>query len=100
MASLPVLLSVVFVVRNQATHLEAMLSDATTCVAALASDYELIVIDNASDDDSVDVLRALTGEKSRDIIQKAKEKLLSYPLVNHKGWLLSKADQLLAEMQN
>ena len=45
-------------------------------------------------------IRALTGEKSRDIIQKAKEKLLSYPMVNHKNWLLNKADQLLAEMQN
>ena len=69
MASLPVLLSVVFVVRNQATHLGAMLSDASTCVAALASDYELIVIDNASDDDSIDVLRALTGESGLPNLQ-------------------------------
>ncbi len=69
MESFPVLLSVVFVVRNQATHLQAMLSDAATCVAALVSDYELIVVDNASDDDSVDVLRALTGESGLPNLQ-------------------------------
>ncbi len=69
MASFPVLLSVVFVVRNQSPHLQAMLSDAAGCVAALVSDYELMVIDNASDDDSVDVLRALTGESGLPNLQ-------------------------------
>ena len=69
MASFPILLSVVFVVRNQSAHLQAMLSDAASCVATLVSDYELIVIDNASDDASVGVLRALTGESGLPNLQ-------------------------------
>jgi len=41
-------------------------------------------------------IRAVTsGNKGREILLKTKEKLLSYPMVNHKGWLIKKADQLL-----
>lgn len=41
-------------------------------------------------------IRALTsGNKGREILLKTKEKLLSYPMINHKGWLTQKADQLL-----
>lgn len=62
MPSIPVFLSVVFVVRNQAAGLRSLLSEAASHVAGLVSDYELIVIDNASTDDSVATLRALTAE--------------------------------------
>jgi len=58
----PVFLSVVFVVRNQATQIEEILTDAAVGIASLVSDYELIVVDNSSDDDSISVLRALTAE--------------------------------------
>lgn len=61
MASFPCFLSVVFVVRNQSQEIEEILADAATVVAQTASDYELIVVDNASDDDSISVLKRLTG---------------------------------------
>jgi glycosyltransferase involved in cell wall biosynthesis len=60
--SLPVFLSVVFVVRNQAGRLEQVLSDATNAISSVVTDYELIVIDNASNDDSVSLLRRVAGE--------------------------------------
>lgn len=41
-------------------------------------------------------IRALnSGNKGREILLKTKGKLLSYPMINHKGWLTQKADQLL-----
>jgi glycosyltransferase involved in cell wall biosynthesis len=69
MACFPVFLSVVFVVRNQSAHIQAMLSEAASCVASLVSDYELVIVDNASDDDSVAVLKALTGESGLPNLQ-------------------------------
>jgi len=62
MACYPLFLSVVLVVRNQATQLEQILSDADRRLADLASDYELIIVDNASADDSVGELKRLTQE--------------------------------------
>lgn len=58
----PVFLSVVFVVRNQSAELEGILKEATESVAPLVSDFEIIVVDNASDDDSVARLKLLAGE--------------------------------------
>jgi hypothetical protein len=58
----PIFLSVVVVVRNRSTELEAMLAAAARSIAPMVSDYEFVVVDNASDDDSVPVLRRLTGE--------------------------------------
>jgi polyisoprenyl-phosphate glycosyltransferase len=63
MALHPVFLSVVLVLRNRSADLRALLADATSRVAALASDYEVIVVDNASADDSIAVLKDLTGEQ-------------------------------------
>ncbi|GAB3374880.1 glycosyltransferase family protein [Azotobacter armeniacus] len=58
----PVFLTVVFVMRNQAQCLEKLLTDTADEVAAITSDYELVIIDNASHDDSMAVLQRLTGE--------------------------------------
>lgn len=69
MAFYPVFLSVVFVVRNQSGHIEKILSDAATGISSLVSDYELIIIDNASDDDSVSVFKNLTGENGQPNLQ-------------------------------
>ena len=63
MTYFPVFLSVVLVVRNQSDELRAIIEQMTTAVASLVSDYELIIVDNASDDDSVAVLKQLTGER-------------------------------------
>ncbi|MDD1968846.1 glycosyltransferase [Pseudomonas putida] len=62
MAFFPCFLSVVLVVRNQAEGLEGMLLEATGLIASMVSDYELIIVDNASTDDSIAQLKRLTGE--------------------------------------
>lgn len=69
MAFFPVFLSVVFVVRNQSDGIETILSDAASCISSLVSDYELIIVDNASDDDSVSSLKTLTGENGLSNLQ-------------------------------
>ena len=69
MAYFPVFLSVVFVVRNQSDHIEKILSDAATGISSLVSDYELIIVDNASDDDSISILKKLTGENGQPNLQ-------------------------------
>lgn len=62
MAFFPVFLSVVIVTRNQADYIEEIISEATLNIAQLVSDYELIIIDNASEDESILMLKNLTGE--------------------------------------
>lgn len=69
MAFFPVFLSVVFVVRNQSDGLQQLLSDTTTAIAPLVSDYELIIIDNASTDDSLRTLKQLTTQNGLPNIQ-------------------------------
>lgn len=50
MKNFPIFLSVVFPVRNLESRLEAILKKATSHVSEYVSDYELIIIDNASVD--------------------------------------------------
>jgi len=69
MAFFPVFLSVVLVVRNQSAQLEQLLSEAASSISTLVSDYELIIVDNASDDDSVSVLKNLTREDGHPNLQ-------------------------------
>lgn len=69
MAFFPVFLSIVFVVRNQSAHTQKTLSDAASCIASLVSDYEIIIVDNASDDDSISVLKTLTAENGLPNLQ-------------------------------
>ena len=65
----PCFLSAVFVVRNQSASIEKTLTDAAAVIAAIVGDYELIVVDNASDDDSISVLKRLTAENGLANIQ-------------------------------
>jgi len=62
MTFFPIFLSVVFVVRNQADQITHMLMEATECISSVVSDYEFIVVDNASTDETLSVLKQLTGE--------------------------------------
>ena len=57
----PIFLSVVLTVRNQETQLAALLNNTTDKIAGFVSDYELIVVDNASEDGSVGELKRLTS---------------------------------------
>jgi glycosyltransferase involved in cell wall biosynthesis len=65
----PCFLSVVFVVRNQSENIENMLSEAVSVIASVVSDYELIIVDNASDDNSIAVMKQLTGESGLANVQ-------------------------------
>lgn len=69
MAMFPIFLSAVFVVRNEAKNVPQMLLDAAKTIAPIVADYELIVVDNASDDESVSVLKHLTGEDGQPNVQ-------------------------------
>lgn len=69
MTHLPIFLSVVLVLRNQSEVLHSILRDSAAVISALVSDYELIVIDNASDDESVALLKRLTGESGLPNLQ-------------------------------
>ncbi len=60
--SYPIFLSVVLVMRNQAASLKQTLTEIASPLSGLVSDYELIIVDNASEDDSVAILKRLTGE--------------------------------------
>lgn len=62
MVYFPIFLSVVFVVRNTSEQIETVLSDAIARISSLVSDYELIVVDNASTDGSIAALKTLTSE--------------------------------------
>ncbi|MBC7405458.1 MAG: glycosyltransferase [Cytophaga sp.] len=69
MAFFPIFVSVVCVVRNQSDLIEKILSDAAAGLSALVSDYELIIVDNASDDSSISILKNLTGENGQSNLQ-------------------------------
>ncbi len=59
----PVFLSLVFVVRNCSSELEKILTETTAFLSSFVKDYELIIVDNASRDTSISVLKKLTGEE-------------------------------------
>lgn len=58
----PIFLSVVYVVHNQSHHLDSIISSASEQLSLLVTDYELIIVDNGSNDESVNVLKNLTGK--------------------------------------
>jgi glycosyltransferase involved in cell wall biosynthesis len=69
MATMPILLSVVFVVRNLSNEIQSILLEASEQISQQVSDYELIIIDNASEDDGLATLRGLTGENGLPNLQ-------------------------------
>lgn len=69
MAFYPVFLSVVYVVRNQSHQLESIIQSASEKLSLIVSDYELIIVDNASDDESVTILKNLTGQSGYPNLQ-------------------------------
>lgn len=64
-----VFISVVYVVRNQEEQLDSIIRNASKTLSSLATDYELIIIDNASTDDSISVLKKLTGHSGYQNLQ-------------------------------
>lgn len=69
MTFFPIFLSVIYVVRNQESEIEGILRAATAQICSLVSDYELIIVDNASTDQTVARLRDLIAEASLPNVQ-------------------------------
>lgn len=69
MTPFPVFLSVVLLVRNQSARVETLVREVAVTVSRLVADYELIIVDNASDDDSISVLRDMTSEAGQPNLQ-------------------------------
>jgi glycosyltransferase involved in cell wall biosynthesis len=68
-APYPIFLSLVMVVRNQAMSLAAQLSALTQQLAGLVAEYEIIVVDNGSNDESIATLKALTAHSGLPNLQ-------------------------------
>ncbi len=60
-ATLPIFLSVVIPIRNQSEQLKSQLLNISRELSELASDYEIVIVDNASNDSSVSTLKYLTN---------------------------------------
>lgn len=69
MAFFPVFLSVVYVVRNQDHQIEGIIRSTSEKLSSLVTDYELIIVDNASDDESINMLKNLTGQSGYPNLQ-------------------------------
>jgi glycosyltransferase involved in cell wall biosynthesis len=65
----PLFLSVVCVTRNQAAELERIIAEIAASISTLVSDYELIIVDNASDDQSISLLKKITGVDGQPNLQ-------------------------------
>lgn len=65
----PVFLSVVVVIRNREADLASTISRLTRILTDLVRDHELIIIDNASEDGSLQILRSLTSEGQEPNLQ-------------------------------
>ena len=66
---LPIFLSLVVTVRNQAVQLQPMLTEISQMLCGLVSDHEIVIVDNASNDDSLLRLKALTGTEGLPNVQ-------------------------------
>lgn len=65
----PIFLSVIYVIRNQENEIEIILKSATAQLSSLVCDYELIIVDNASTDQTVARLRKLITQASIPNVQ-------------------------------
>ncbi|PWU16699.1 MAG: glycosyl transferase [Bdellovibrio sp.] len=63
MTHFPIFLSVVVVARNQAKTITSVLHEIAGQIASTVADYELVLIDNGSHDESHALYRELTGEQ-------------------------------------
>jgi glycosyltransferase involved in cell wall biosynthesis len=69
MAAFPIFLTVVYIVHNQSEKLNLLLKRTVLQLNEMVSDYELIIVDNASTDKSIEILKSLTGQEGYPNIQ-------------------------------
>jgi len=62
MSRLPIFFTLVISIRNQSNQIQPLLAEVSKMLGELVSDHEIVIIDNASDDDSLLRLKALTGQ--------------------------------------
>ncbi|WP_115708299.1 glycosyltransferase [Legionella sainthelensi] len=65
----PIFISVVLVVHNQSDQIKKIVMDVKDAISDLVSDYELIIVDNASQDESINTLKFLTGQNGLPNLQ-------------------------------
>lgn len=58
---LPIFLSLVISIRNQGNQIHPLIAEVSRILGELVSDHEIVIVDNASDDDSLLRLKALTS---------------------------------------
>jgi glycosyltransferase involved in cell wall biosynthesis len=68
-AEIPALLSVVFAVQNEVESLHGIISRIADIMSRLASDYEIVVVDNGSIDQTSTLLQELTSEDGESNLQ-------------------------------
>lgn len=68
-AEIPALLSVVFSVQNEAGVLTDIIARVGRITSSLASDYEIVIVNNGSTDQTPDILQQLTSESGEANIQ-------------------------------
>jgi glycosyltransferase involved in cell wall biosynthesis len=61
-SEIPALLSVIFSVQNEAGSIPSIIARIEDITSSLASDYEIVIVDNGSTDETSTVLQALTSE--------------------------------------
>lgn len=62
-------LSIVIAVHNEASHLEKIIDDIEQIASRLVSDYEIVIVDNGSVDETISTLQAFTSEEGRANLQ-------------------------------
>jgi glycosyltransferase involved in cell wall biosynthesis len=65
----PIFVSIVICVKNNTVDIKKVLKDTTNYLSGLVSDYELIVVDNASLDNNVEVFKGLTSSQGLPNLQ-------------------------------
>lgn len=59
---MPIFFTLVISIRNQAEQITPLLAEVSQMLGELVSDHEIVIVDNASDDDSLLRLKALTDQ--------------------------------------
>ena len=66
---IPIFVSIVICFKNNTVDIKKVLKDATNYLSGLVSDYELVVVDNASLDNNVEVFKGLTSSQGLPNLQ-------------------------------
>ena len=66
---IPALLSIVFTTQNDDSKIHGIISQIEDIVSRIASDYEIIIVDNGSTDNTSNILQLLTSENGKSNLQ-------------------------------